>query len=192
MGQSVAISSTAESDHPAEVRNGEDKGLRLSPSRPRSFRSVGRGTAGAMPKRKRPQTTALPHLSWSVSRKHHNKMMHALNGNTAPMGTPVLDAGDAQAAPFENVGQSCFINATLAAILAAVKVRRELQTVKIPGSRIGDTFHASIGTKGRRITPLAFTQPPFYLGAQRGACELLREALEQDIDTRVDGLISWR
>ena len=91
-----------------------------------------------------------------------------------------------QTAPFQNVGNSCYINSTLAAIFATNKVREHLLDADIMGSRVGDTFHASIGTKGRSVRPFAFTQPPFYDSEQRDAHEFLQEVLEQDSDKRIE------
>ena len=93
-----------------------------------------------------------------------------------------------QLAPMSNVGLSCYINATLAALYASRHVRQHIAAFQHPGSRLAKTFMAAVAQRGHSMQPTQLTQKPFYNKAQRDAQEFLGEILATDSDNGVESL----
>ena len=87
-----------------------------------------------------------------------------------------------QPAAFQNAGNSCFINSTIAALFANNSVSEYLFANRNPLSRLSNTFHSSVGAKKYVVRPREYLDPPFYTGRQRDAQEFLSEMLSTDVD----------
>ena len=100
----------------------------------------------------------------------------------------LADGRRLQPALFKNAGNSCFINATLAALFANRAVAAHLSSKRNPNSRLHNTLWNAVMSRHRPMRPNDFVQPPFYQQEQRDAQEFFSELLKTDTDGTVQSM----
>ena len=97
-----------------------------------------------------------------------------------------------QIAPMGNIGHSCYINASLAALYASKHVRQHIAMSQHQESCLCKILIAAAGSRGRIVHPDEFLKEPFYSREQRDAQEFLGEVLSAEADAGVEALCKGR